>query len=318
MNKEVFDYPSSDGHSRISAEVYTPEEAPAMVQAVVQVSHGMCEYVGRYEDFARELCRHGIVLCGSDHLGHKNTALLNRSKLGFFGAIGARRFLVEDMELLRLEMAERYPEVPYFLLGHSMGSFLARLYAPRFGRHLDGIILSGTAGKNSAAGRGRLLARAICGARGDRYISKTLYDLSNGAYAAAFPEDGPAGWLSRDGEVCRAYLADRYCTFPFTASAYYELFSMLEECNAGRWYQQMPKGLPVYLIAGDRDPVGGQGAGPREVYRGLAMAGCADVRCTLYPGARHEVLNETNREEVYGDILGWLDEILSREVVMDE
>lgn len=314
MNKEVFVYNSSDGHSRISAEIYTPK---GVVRAVVQVSHGMCEYMGRYQELAQVLCGQGIVLCGNDHLGHKQTALLGGGKLGYFGGLGTRRFLVEDLELMRREMAQRYPGVPYFLLGHSMGSFAARLYALRFGGELDGLILSGTAGSNPAASGGRLLARTISQTRGDKTVSKTLYKLSLGTYAKAFPQDGPVGWLSRDRAIREAYLRDPYCTFRFTASAYHELFAMLEECNAKSWYQRFPKRLPVYLVAGDKDPVGAQGTGPREVYEKLVTAGVQDVRCSLYPDARHEVLNETCRQEVTEDLLAWLEDILAQEVVMD-
>jgi alpha-beta hydrolase superfamily lysophospholipase len=193
-----------------------------------------------------------------------------------------------------------------------MGSFLARLYAARFGARLDGLILSGTAGRNPAASGGRLLARAIARGKGPKYVSKTLYELSDGRYAKAFPEDGAAGWLSRDPEARAAYLEDPYCTFPFTASAYGELFAMLEECNSGRWYGQMPKQLPVLLLSGDRDPVGEMGKGPLQVYDGLTAAGVLDVRRLIYPEGRHEMLHETNRQEVYGDILAWIQDILSR------
>ena len=317
MNKEVFAYHSSDGNSRVSANIYTPDEG-VVVRAVVQLSHGMCEYVSRYEAFARELCGKGIVFCGNDHLGHKNTARLNREKLGFFGAFGSRRFLMEDLELFRREMAQRYPGVPYFLMGHSMGSFIARLYAQRFGAQLDGLIISGTAGKNPAAPAGRAMARAICAAKGPRYVSKTLFQLANGAYGKAFPEDGPVGWLSRDPQICAAYLRDPYCNFKFTASAYSELFAMVEECNSGKWYREMPRHLPVFLLSGDHDPVGEMGAGPKEVYEGLMKAGMCDVRLKLYPDGRHEMLNELNKQEVYADIEAWLDEMMRQMVPIEE
>ena len=154
MNKEVFTYPSSNGRWQVSALIYTPDEG-MVVRGVVQLSHGMSEYVKRYEPLARELCQAGLVFCGNDHLGHGATALLNREKLGYFGPRGARKFLVEDLELLRREVAGRYPGVPYFLLGHSMGSFIARLYARRFGGSLSGLILSGTAGRTWPPAPGR-------------------------------------------------------------------------------------------------------------------------------------------------------------------
>lgn len=312
MNKEVFTYLSSNGKWRSSALIYTPDEG-VVVRGVVQLSHGMCEYVGRYEPLARELCKAGIVFCGNDHLGHGSTALLNREKLGYFGPRGSRKFLVEDLELLRREVAGRYPGVPYFLLGHSMGSFIARLYAQRFGDSLSGLIISGTAGKNPAAGLGKALARGIELAKGPRYISHKVYEMANGSFSKAIPESRtPVDWLSKDPDVCAAYLRDPLCAFQFTVSAYYELFSMVEECNSGTWYSGMPKRLPIYLFSGEQDPVGAMGAGPREVYQGLVEAGCRQVELKLYPAGRHEMFNEVEREDVREDLFRWLEAVMDR------
>ncbi len=306
MNREVFIYPSSNGKWRVSALIFTPDEG-TVVRGVVQLSHGMCEYAGRYEALARTLCDAGLVFCGGDHLGHGATALLNQEKLGYFGPRGSRKFLVEDLELLRREVAGRYLGVPYFLLGHSMGSFIARLFARRFGQQLDGLILSGTAGRNPAAPFGKALARGVELAKGPRYISEKVYDLANGSFAKAIPgAKTPVDWLSKDPAVCDAYLKDPLCAFKFTVSAYYELFSMLEECTSPQWYGSVPKGLPIYILSGDQDPVGAMGAGPKEVYENLTKAGCRNVELKLYPGGRHEMFNETQQEEVRQNLLQWL------------
>lgn len=318
MNREVFTYPSSNGCWRVSALIYTPDEG-TVARGVVQLSHGMCEYGARYEPLARYLCRQGLVCCVNDHLGHGSTALLNREKLGYFGQRGSRKYLVEDLELLRREVAERYPGVPYFLLGHSMGSFIARLYARRFGGGLDGLILSGTAGRNPAVDLGRALARGMEAAKGPRYISEKVYDLANGSFSRAFPDaKTPVDWLSKDPAVCAAYLRDPLCAFKFTVSAYYELFSMLRECSDPRWYAQMPKALPILLLSGEKDPVGNMGAGPREVYSGLLRAGCRDVELLLYPEGRHEMFNEVEQEQVRGDLLRWLEEVMSRQTIGED
>ena len=312
MNREVYTYLSSNGKWRVSARIFTPDEG-AVVRGVVQLSHGMCEYVDRYEELARALCDAGLVFCGNDHLGHGATALLNREKLGFFGPRGSRKYLVEDLELLRREMAGRYPGVPYFLLGPSMGSFIARLFAQRFGRTLSGLILSGTAGRNPAAPLGQALARGVELVKGPKHISHQVYQLANGSFSRAIPgAKTPVDWLSKEEGVCSAYLADPQCAFQFTVSAYYELFSMLEECNSSQWYATMPKSLPVYLLAGDQDPVGAMGAGPREVCAGLLRAGCREVELRLWPGGRHEMFNETEREEVRRELLAWLEKIMAR------
>ena len=153
-------------------------------------------------------------------------------------------------------------------------------------------------------------------AKGPRYISDAVYDLANGAFSKAIPgAKTPVDWLSKDPRVCQAYLKDPLCAFKFTVSAYYELFCMLEECNSPQWYAGMPKRLPVYLFAGDQDPVGARGAGPREVYSGLLKAGCLDAELRLYPGGRHEMLNEPEQAEVRRDLLQWIEGVMARQAV---
>lgn len=306
MNKSVLVYNSSDVKSKISADIYTPDES-IKVKGVLQISHGMCEYVGRYEQMAEFFCSNGWVVCGNDHLGHKNTALLNRSKLGYFGEKGSWKYLVEDLELLRREMAGRYPELPYYLLGHSMGSFIARLYVIRFGDKLDGVIFSGTAGKNPAVGAGKALAAIDVALRGDNHVSKLINNMAIGGYGKAIAgAQTPVDWLCHDPEVCRKYLNDPYCTFVFTASAYRELLDMIDRCNRKTWYEQYPKELRTYIAAGDKDPVGANGKGPTEVYNGLKAAGVRDVSLKLWADARHEMHNEFEKQQVYEDYLAWL------------
>ncbi len=312
MNIETIVYPSSGGRGRVSAALYTPDEA-AEPKAILQISHGMCEYIGRYETFAKWLCDRGFAVCGNDHLGHKNTALLGQDRLGYFGPRGSYQYLVEDLELLRIEVSKRYPGVPCFLLGHSMGSFIARLYAARYGQGLAGFIISGTAGKNPMAGMGKALAAIIEVLHGPQYESKLLFKMSNGGFNKSFDEPvTPVDWLTRDSDICKAYCRDTFCNFRFTVSAYYELFTMIDLCNRSSWYEDMPKNLPVFVMAGDKDPVGNNGEGPTEVAEGLRKAGLQQVQLKLYPQGRHEMLNETNKEEVYENILQWMEHVLTQ------
>lgn len=307
MNTSILIYNSSDGKSKISAQIFTPDEG-IQPRAVLQIAHGMCEYIGRYEQMAEYFCDRGFVVCGNDHLGHRDTALLNREKLGYFGPKGSWKYLVEDLELLRLEMAGQYPGLPYFLFGHSMGSFISRVYVDRFGSSLSGVIFSGTAGKNPAIGAGKALAAASEALHGPKHVSKSLFMLTTGSYARAIEgAKTPVDWLCHDADVCCKYIHDPYCSFGFTVSAYRELFQLLSRCNSPQWYADYPKALPTYLVAGDSDPVGGNGKGPAEVYAGLQKAGVSDVTLRLWKGGRHEMHNEAEKQQVFSELDAWIE-----------
>lgn len=304
MKKSTFALDSSDGKSRLSAFLFEPLSEP---RAVVQISHGMCEYIMRYEHVAEFLCQQGFVVCGCDHLGHGSTAELNCSPLGYFGEKGSWNYLVEDQERMRLTIRERYPSLPYFLLGHSMGSFIARLYSARYGKNLTGLILSGTAGRNPAAGAGKLVIGMVKLFKGKLCHSPMLYQLTTGNYNKEFHDGTPVDWLSRDGEVCQKYIRDPWCTYVFTAAGYGELVELVSRCNSREWYDKMPKELPILLYSGDHDPVGANGKGVREVYEGLQAEGIRDLSLILYPDGRHEMHNELNKDEVLANLLKFLE-----------
>lgn len=310
MKKSTFTLASSDGKSQLSAFLFEPLTPP---RAVVQISHGMCEYIMRFEHVAEYLCEQGYVVCGCDHLGHGSTAELNHAPLGHFGEAGSWNYLVEDQERMRLAMRERYPELPYFLLGHSMGSFIARLYAVRYGDKLTALILSGTAGRNPAAGAGKLMVGAVKLFRGKMHHSPLLYGLTTGSYNKDFHDGTAVDWLTRDGEVCQKYTRDPWCTYLFTAAGYGELLQLLCRCNSREWYAAMPKELPVLIYSGDRDPVGANGRGPQEVCDGLKAAGLREVQLILYPDGRHEMHNELNRDEVLANLNQFIEKHLPKE-----
>ncbi len=302
--KTTGEFKSSDGIHQIRYYVYAPAEPP---RAILQISHGMCEYIERYEEFADALCRHGFLVCGNDHLGHGPMAK-ESGDLGYFGPKDGWKLLPEDLHLLTLRMKKQYPGLPYFLLGHSMGSFVARRYLSRYGDELNAAVIMGTSGGNPFAGVGILLAKAVIRMRGEKYVSRMLADISMGGYNKRFSEENDKNsWLSREVSIRNKYAGDELCSFTFTASGYRDLFSLLRSVSGRDWAETVPKDLPVLLTSGGMDPVGDFGQGVTRVYHRLKEAGVRDVELKLYPESRHEVLNETDREQVYEDVRAYLE-----------
>ena len=217
MEKRTFTLDSSDGKSKLSGFLFLPEGHP---RAVVQICHGMCEYILRYEELAQHLTDAGYAVCGIDHLGHGSTARLNNEMLGYFGEKGAWNNLVEDQEIERKAISAHFAGLPYFLLGHSMGSFVARLYAARYGKNLQALLISGTAGKNPAAGPGKALVALISLFGGKKGTSKLLYMLTTGNNNKQTEQKTLVDWICHDEEVCRKYIKDPWCSFIFTNSGY--------------------------------------------------------------------------------------------------
>jgi alpha-beta hydrolase superfamily lysophospholipase len=263
----------------------------------------MAEHSARYDEFARFLAGHGFAVYMNEHAGHGQYA----KTLGYFAERDGMTHLVRDMKALMDEATAEYSGLPVFLLGHSMGSFLTRKYIAQYGNTLSGCILSGTAGKNPAIGLGILLASLQKKIKGAKSSGKLLMVIAFGSYTKRIQNPvNRCAWLSTADDVCVAFVKDEYCSFPFTAGGYYDLFTLLKEINLRTWFASVPKDLPVYLFSGEDDPVGGYGKGVTEVYERLKDIGIRDLELKLYAGRRHEMLNETNRHEVYEDILAWI------------
>lgn len=294
-------YPSATGLGNIYAKLWIPEGTPV---AILQIAHGMAEHIERYAEFAEWLNQHGILVAANDHAGH-GKSLSDEAHKGYFGPHNGWSSVVEDMKQLHDHVAVLYPGVSYLMLGHSMGSFLARTYAARFGDGIAAFVFSGTAGKNPAVSAGRLLAKIERKRNGPIRPSKLLNDMSFGSYNKPFaPVRTDFDWLSRDTQRVDRYVADPLCGFVFTAEAMLDLFDGLDEVGSLDWAARVPE-VPILLISGERDPLGGNGKGIRQVSDWLKNTGHT-VTCKLYPDGRHEMLNETNRTEVYADILSFI------------
>ena len=298
-NVQEFFYPSVDGVHQVHAVVWRPDSGE--VKGVVQLVHGICEYILRYDPFAQYLASQGYAVVGNDHLGHGKTAK-GPEEYGYFTQWWD---LVRDVRELQLQIKKSYPEVPYFMLGHSMGSFVTRTFLIDYPGSLTGAILSGTGqepGLTVAAGK------LLTGMGGPRKTNKLFYNLSIGAYNKKFaPTRTSADWICRDERVVDAYLADPLCNFPTKAGMNHAMMEGLQYVADRKNLDKMDKDLPVYFFAGDQDPVGAMGKGVNKVARWFREVGMKEVMVKLYPGGRHEMLNEINRGEVFADVAAWLE-----------
>lgn len=293
---------SSNGKRDIACYLYVPD---GEVRGIVQIAHGMCDYIENYALLAEHLTAKGIVVCGNDHLGHGNSAEDSRD-LGYFGS-GGYQVLVKDLRKVNKLLRTTYKNLPLVLIGHSMGSFLARAYAVTFPETVDGVVFLGTAGSHNPARAAQMLAATIGKTRGNHHRSRMLYDLTFKGYNAKFPDEGPFAWLSRDRAAGDRFEADPQRNFIFTADGYYGLFSVLAAVSRPAWAEKYPKELPTLIAAGEMDPVGNYGKGPEEVYEKLCAAGAEQVSLKLYAGARHELHNEINKEEFFADLYKWIE-----------
>lgn len=288
---------SATGQGELYVRVWEPENQP---KAVLQIVHGMAEHIERYDRFARYLNQNSILVVGADNASHGKSISKDCIR-GYFGAEHGWNSLIQDIQSVHSIIKQSYCDLPCILFGHSMGSFLARSYAARHGDDLDGFIFCGTAGKNPALPVAKLLARCEIRKNGASTPSRLLDKLSFGAYNNAFkPNRTPFDWLSRDEAEVDKYVDDPACGFVFTAAGFRDLFDGLGEVSGPQWARRVPK-RPILLIAGDADPVGANGKGVKQVEAWLVQSGHR-VKCILYPGARHELLNETNREQVSDDV----------------
>ena len=306
--RESFHFLSADGKTQINAARWVPEGEP---RYIVQLVHGMVEFIDRYSDFAEYLASHGILVVGHDHLGHGDS-VTSKDEWGYMGDQNPSGILLEDMHALRVMTQKEHPSLPYFILGHSMGSYLLRKYLAFHGKGLAGAIVMGTGDVAPAvAGFGGGLCALIGKTRGWHHRSQTLAKLAMGGGAyKQFDSTGKEperSWLTRDTEIVKRYYAEPRCTFTFTASGYKALMDAVAFDGKPANIAKIPADLPILLISGDRDPVGDLGEGVRRVDARMRGAGLKDVTLKLWPDCRHEVLNELNRQEVYAYILDWLE-----------
>ena len=297
-------YPSHDGKTTIHACIWRPE---GEIKGVVQIIHGMCEYAERYSPFAEFLNSQGYLVCAEDHLGH-GKSVLSEKELGYFNAQRSTKIVLDDIRALHLAIKKQTEGKPYFILGHSMGSFFCRKYISLYGNEFNGAIIMGTGFKDAFTLNFALAVVRInslfCGWH---HRSKLIKKLAFGSYnKRCKPARTDNDWLSKEEGNVTAYEADPLCGFPFTNNGYNILFNIIKEACSHKTIEAVPKNLPVFFVAGAEDPVGSYGKGVKKTKKKFDEAEIKDVSIKLYEGARHEILNDFCKIEVQGDILEFM------------
>ncbi|MBP3702189.1 MAG: alpha/beta fold hydrolase [Lachnospiraceae bacterium] len=306
IEKETFKLKSSNQTNDLYVMLWKDNEKKP--KGIVQISHGMIEHIGRYGETAEYLAEHGYVVIGHDHLGHGKTAA-DEAEWGYFPGGNPGHILVEDLHRVTLMAKEKFPGLPLFLLGHSMGSLISRRYLMTYGGELAGLLILGT----GRMGRitlffGNLLIKLLILLKGEKHHSMLTELIIFGAYNNRF-SDNRFGkeWLTKDQEKLKEYVGDKACCFTFSLNGVAMLVEMMKFIQKKKHIQRIPKEVPVIFMAGTEDPFGEFGRGVNQIYETYRKLGLNDICVQMYDNDRHEILNETDRQEVFGDIAGWLD-----------
>ncbi len=313
--KDIY-YPSHDGITTLHACLWIPE---GEIKGAVQIIHGMCEYAERYAPFAEYLNKQGFLVCADDHLGH-GKSVKSKDDLGYFSKSRDNNVIIRDIRALQLAVKKQVGDKPYFILGHSMGSFFCRKYISLYGGDFSGAIIMGTGFKGKATLLSALsLVRVNALFKGWRNRSPFIKKLAFGGYNKKFaPARTENDWLSVNVENVDKYNQDELCTFSFTNNAYNGLFSIIKDACSNKTIKAVPQDLPVYFVAGADDPVGDYGKGVQKAYDKFVKAGVKDVNITLYENSRHEILNDDCKEKVQEDILAFINAHMTKSEVKEE
>ncbi len=292
---------SSDNIHTLKGKIFIPE---GEIKGVFHLVHGMTEHIDRYDGFFDEFAKRGYVCCGYDNLGHGKTAN-NAEELGFIAHKNGYDYLMRDVKVFSDKIRKNYPNVPYILMGHSMGSFIVRGTAVNYVLDPDKLIICGTGGPNIASGAGLLLTDIFKLLFGEKHISNIIDKTAFGTYNKRFDGTSPYNWLTKDSEAIKKYSKDDYCTFKFTVSAMHDLVKLNRIANSRKFFRELDPKIPVLIVSGDCDPVGNYGKGVKKVYNKLKKG--RNVTLKLYKDGRHEIHNDTCKEEMIKDILEFID-----------
>lgn len=303
MKKYTEKIASTDSKNNLNVIIWETEKEPI---GVLQIVHGMAEYIDRYNDFAKYMTEHGFNVIGHDHLGHGHS-VSDEHDYGFFAEENGDKIIIEDMHSVTQYAREKWEELPNFILGHSMGSFCLRQYLTKYSNDVFGAIIMGTGWIPSAAALlGKTIATNTCKSKGSHTVNPLLIKLTLEPYNKPFaPARTNCDWLSRDEKQVDLYVNDKLCGFDFTAGAYKDFFIILEKIAKNKQLIGMRKSLPILITSGSVDPVGGKKA-CEKLNAQYKRCGIDDVTLKLWENDRHEILNELNKSDVYDYICTWL------------
>lgn len=303
MKKYTEKIASTDSKNNLNVIIWETEKEPI---GVLQIVHGMAEYIDRYDNFAKYMTEQGFNVIGHDHLGHGHSVSDERD-YGFFAEENGDKIIIEDMHSVTQYAREKWEELPNFILGHSMGSFCLRQYLTKYSNDVFGAIIMGTGWiPSTAALLGKTIATNTCKSKGSHTVNPLLIKLTLEPYNKPFaPARTNCDWLSRDEKQVDLYVNDKLCGFDFTAGAYKDFFTVLEKIAKNRQLIGMRKSLPILITSGSVDPVGGKKA-CEKLNAQYKRCGINDVTLKLWENDRHEILNELDKSDVYRYICNWL------------
>lgn len=302
MKTKEFSFKSATGVCRIHGCEFLPE---GEVRAVVIIHHGMAEHINRYADYVKHLTDMGYAVFMHDMANHGKSNQ-KTELLGYFGENDGYKNLVKDLKTVYDLAKKEFPDKKIIMFGHSMGSFIVRCFDCAYPGASDASVYMGTGGSNPAAGMGRAISNLIASIKGSTYKSKMLDKITFGSFNKKTDKKTSFDWLTRDSAIVQKYIDDDYCGFLFTVKGMNDLVNLNVWANSAECYNTVKKDLPILLVAGAEDPVGAYSKGINEVADKMKASGHTNVTVKLFPGCRHEVLNETNRQEVYEGIDAFL------------
>jgi len=306
MQKNEFYYMSKDGKTQIHAVEWLPDEEP---KAILQIAHGVTEYILRYEELARFLTEKGIAVVGNDHLGHGKSISENAEPM-YFGPEGSWNWVVDDIRTYMDLTKNKYPNIPYYLLGFSLGSFVARTFLIKYTEKLDGAIIIGTGQTPSfQIALAKFMANKEAKKVGEEHTSPTIRKLTFETYNRIFaPNRTKFDWLCSSEKSIDEYIKDPMRGGDMSAGLFREMLSGMAFSAKQDNINKIDKQLPILFLSGDKDPVGEKGKGVKRVYNCFKKAGIKNVEMKLYSGLRHDILHEECRQDIFNDILKFINE----------